>query len=367
MRESDPVHLLASARTWFVTGHRECVQVLSDPRFSAKHGQSLRVRSHALPRTMLTADPPEHTRLRASVSDAFNPGAMAVARTSMQPMVAESMHQLGAVLESGAEIDLVSELAEPLAVRVLGGFLGLEDSDLPDLASWGRAVSVNLDPFADPGSGDVSAVQMQDMLERFADLLYAPTNPASALAVLSRSHAAGSISPAEALATAALLVVGGLEPLAGLASNAVAALLATTPRATEETARARTAVDELLRFDSPIQFSARMATELAQLGKHQISAGDHVVLLLGAANRDPARFADPDCVVLDRRTNPHLSFGAGPHVCLGAPLVRLFGELIMGALPVSLPRIEVVTEVRSDAVVPRRHSHLVLRRSGHHL
>jgi pimeloyl-[acyl-carrier protein] synthase len=367
MRESHPVHHLASAGTWFVTGHRECLKVLSDSRFSAQHGQSLRLRSHTLPTTMLTADPPEHTRLRASVADAFNPAGMAATRTWMRPMVIESVRQFGQALASGVELDLVSDLAEPLAVAVLGRFLGLHESDLPSLASWGRAVSVNLDPFADPGAGDISAMAMQEMLERFADLLHTPANSGGALAVLSRSHAAGFISPAEVLATAGLLVVGGLDPLAAVVSNAAAALLAAPPGRARTRTRTRTAVDELLRIDAPIQFTARMATQAVQLADREIPAGDHLVLLLGAANRDPTRFADPDSVILDRRTNPHLSFGAGAHVCLGAPLVRTFGALLVDALPASLPPIEVVKEVRADAVVPRRHSHLVLRRSDRHL
>ena len=282
-------------------------------------------------------------------------------------MVTECVRQFGQTLASGANVDLVSDLAEPLAVGVLGRFLGLQDSDLPDLALWGRAVSVNLDPFADPRAGDVSAMAMQEMLERFANLLHMPADSTGALAVLSRSHAGGFITPAEALATAGLLVVGGLDPLAAVVSNAAAALLAAPPRAAPTTTRTRTAVDELLRIDAPIQFTARMATQAVLLGNREIPAGDHVVLLLGAANRDPTRFADPDSVILDRRTNPHLSFGAGAHVCLGAPLVRIFGELIVDSLPASLPPIEVVTDVRSDAVVPRRHSHLVLRRSDRHL
>lgn len=363
LREDDPVHRVASARTWFVAGHEQCRAVLTDGRFSAAQGQGLRTRSTPLPSTMLNADPPEHHRLRGAVSAAFTPAAMVAAQRWLQPMVEDAVRGAVATLDSGAEVDLVADVARPLAVGVLGRLLGLTDQDLPELATWASAVGVNLDPFADPGRSSVAEEAMQAMLSRFADLMGAPADGDGALAILARSHAMGVVSPGEALSTAGLLVVGGFDPLVAFVSNSVAALLA-APGSSAPVGPARSVVDELLRYDPPIQFTARRALTEVELGTVRIPAGDHAVVLLGSANRDPARFDDPDRLVWGRRSNPHLSFGAGRHVCLGAPLARLFGELLLAAAPGSVPPVEVRRVARSTAVVPRGHRRLVVARSG---
>jgi cytochrome P450 len=360
LRERDPVHHVASARTWFVADHRRCRMVLTDSRFSAAQGQDLRARSTPLPATMLSADPPEHSRLRAAASPAFTPAALSAVRGWLEPMVLDAIRGAVDTIRSGHEMDLVGQLAEPLAVRVLGRFLGLGDADLPTFASWGRAVSVNLDPFADPVPGGPAADAMQDMLGCFADLMHRPADEHGALTVLARSHSEGVLSAGEALSAAGLLVVGGLEPLVGFATASVANLLFAPVDGGVDATRPRFLVEELLRYDPPIQFTARRALADVDLEGAMIPGGDHVVALLGSANRDRGRFDHPDRLVLDRRVNPHLSFGAGPHVCLGAPLVRQLAELVVAAVPSDCPRLAVRELVRSDAVVPRSHTRLVV-------
>jgi cytochrome P450 len=366
MRSLAPVSHVPSAGTWFVTSHEHSLAVLRDKRFSASKGQRLRLRRTALPPSMLTTDPPEHTRLRRAAAPAFEPAAMARVRAWMAPTAAAGVRDLCHALGSGDEVDLVSGFARPLAVSVLGRFLGMGQAELPELADWGAAVAVNLDPFADPDTDGHAARQMQQMLERFADHLHARSlRPADdALTVLARAHTAGALTPGDALSTAGLLVVGGLDPLTDLIGNAVAAMLGTSAAGLESGGRLRTVVEEFLRFDAPIQFTARQATEAVELGGQRVSAGDNVVVLLGAANRDPARFTDPDRVVPDRRTNPHLSFGAGPHACLGAPLARMFAELILEALPRPLPPFTAghSPAVRRPATVPRGYQQLPIRR-----
>lgn len=359
LRERAPVHYVPAARTWFVADHRRCRMVLTDPRFSAAEGQELRARTTPLPATMLSVDPPEHARLRAAVSPAFKPEALAVARAWLDPMVREAVREVVDTVRSGAEVDLVG-LAEPLVARVLGRFMGLSDADVPSFAAWARAVAVNLDPFADPSPDGSAEDAMQEMLECFADLMHRPADAHGTLTVLAASHSAGLVSPREALATAALLVVGGLEPLVGFATGAAAGLLSAPVEGGCDATRPRSLVEELLRFDGPIQFTARSALRDVDLEGFAIPEGHHVVALLGSANRDAARFDNPDRLVLDRRVNPHLSFGAGPHVCLGAPLVRLLGELVVQALATTCPPLTVREVVRSDALVPRSHSRLVV-------
>ena len=360
LREGDPVHHVPSARTWFVADHRRCRMVLTDSRFSAAQGQDLRARSTPLPATMLSADPPEHSRLRAAAGPAFTPGALGTVRSWLEPLVEEAVRGAVDTIRSGGEVDVVGDVAQPLAVRVLGRFLGLTDADLPQFASWAGAVAVNLDPFADPEAGGPASDAMREMLALFAEAMHSPLDEHGALTVLARSHLEGLVSPGEALSTAGLLVVGGLEPLVGFATGAVAALLSAPVDARVSATRPRSVVDELLRYDPPIQFTARRALADIDLEGVVIPRGDHVVALLGSANHDPERFDHPDRLVLDRRVNPHLSFGAGPHVCLGAPLVRLLGELAVQAVPSDCPGLVVRELAWSAAVVPRSHRRLVV-------
>lgn len=371
LREHDPVHLVPGARLWFLTRHRDCLTVLCDSRFSARQGQRLRQRHTALPVSMLNTDPPDHTRLRRAAAPAFRPRALREHERWLAPLVGRWALRVREAARAGRETDLATEFARPLAVRVLAGFLGLPDGDLADFGGWADAVAGNLDPFADPAHPGEAA--MSAMHDRFADHLFARiADPRpDAFTVLARGHVEGLIAPAEAMSTAGLLVVGGVEPLGDMITNAVAALLAAPGRwrdladADRPSARSsvRGAAEELLRIDPPIQFTARTAGEDLVIGGRSIRRGDGVVPLLGAANRDGARFSDPDRLDLGRRVNPHLSFGAGRHTCLGAPLVRLFARLLIAAVhgcPVE-PAPGAAAAVRRPGTVPRGYASLPLR------
>ncbi|MDP9862638.1 MULTISPECIES: cytochrome P450 [Streptosporangium] len=367
LREHDPVHPVPGARLWFLTRHRDCLTVLCDPRFSARQGQRLRQRRTALPTSMLNTDPPDHTRLRRAAAPAFRPGALREHERWLAPLVGAWVLRVREAALAGRETDLAADFARPLAVRVLAGFLGLPEDDLADFGGWADAVAGNLDPFADPARDGEAA--MSAMCDRFADHLFArSTTPRpDAFTVLARGHLEGLLAPAEAMATAGLLVVGGVEPLGDMVTNAVAAMLAEPGRwrdlADAGGPPARRAAEELLRIDPPIQFTARTAGEDLVIGGRSIRRGDGVVPLLGAANRDGAKFTDPDRLDLGRRVNPHLSFGAGPHSCLGAPLVRLFARLLIAAVrgcPAE-PRPGGAGPTRRTGAVPRGYASLPLR------
>lgn len=360
LRGRGSVQHVPSAGTWFVADHRRCLSVLTDARFSAAQGQQLRLRRTPLPATMLSADPPDHQRLRAAASPAMEPRALQVMTPWLESLIAESVGAAVGTLRSGAAVDLVGQVAQPLAVAVLARFLGLPAADLPSFAHWGHAVSVNLDPFADPDASGAAGEAMHVMLQRFADLMHRPVDRHGALTLLARSHADGLVSPSEALAAAGLLVVGGLEPLAGFVTGLLAVLVTGPHAGDRDPARPRSVVEEVLRYDAPIQFMARRALADVDFGGVVIPQGDHVVALLGSANRDAERFERADQLDLARRVNPHLSFGAGPHVCLGAPLVRLLGDLVVRAVPGDVPRLIVREAELTHAVVPRCHSRLVV-------
>jgi cytochrome P450 len=370
MRDREPITFVSAADMWFATSHDHCRAVLRDKRFSASQGQLLRHRRNPLPTCMLNTDAPEHTRLRRAAAPAFEPRALARSRGWVREIVRGRVRRFLNALESGADVDIVTEFARPIAVTVLGRFLGVPDDELTEFGEWGQAVAINLDPFANPDGDEHASRQMHRMLSRFADHLHARSaSPRDdALTVIAESHADGLISAGEALSTVGLLVIGGVEPMSDAITNSAASLLSSRSERSHNFGSIRTAVDELLRFDSPIQFTARRATEDVVLGARRIAAGDKIVVLLGAANRDPDRFADPDRIVLSRRMNPHLSFGSGVHVCLGAPLVRLVAELICEALPHPMPTLVAgrAPAVRSSAVVPRGYHNLPIRQLADH-
>ncbi|HMS37919.1 MAG TPA: cytochrome P450, partial [Arachnia sp.] len=255
--------------------------------------------------------------------------------------------------------DAVAQFADPLAARILGRFLGLPERDYPALSNWGKRLSVHLDPFAIPDAS--LAAEREEMLLLFADLMYEPEDPLGALTLLARSHSAGRATAHEILETAALMVIGGLEPLASLIAAALAARIGSGEF--DRLERVRTTAEEILRYDSPIPFTARRATSDVQLGVDLIPAGENVVVLLGAANHDPARFTDPDEFDASRRTNPHLAFGAGRHVCLGAPLVRLVGDALVRCFGRPFPDLVIVAAAtkRRSSTVPRAYATLGVR------
>jgi len=362
LRDEGALHFVPSAQTWFVSSHELCLAVLRDPRFSARQGQLLRVRSTELPTTMLTSDPPEHNRLRDAVAEAFLPDAVAALMLRLEPLLRRHTAALVAALDRGEEVDVVAA-ARPVAVAIIAELLGLPEHDRADLDVWGPYVGEHLDPFADPDPDGPGGEAMRALLERLADRLHEvtarPEGDATCLGALARAYAAEQVDAREALSTAALLVVAGLEPLVALVGNSVAALAGGPPPELES----RVLVEELLRVDPPIQFTARRATEDVELGGRLVRAGQSVVVLLGAANHDPRVFEAPGR--LTERRGSHLAFGAGVHTCPGAPVVRMVAELVVSVcaeLDASRVTLGTAPARRGAAVVPRGYARLSVRR-----
>ena len=318
--------------------------------------------ARGLPTTMLNTDEPDHSRSRSAVAPVMRARAAAV-RAGIR-LVDQHVGYLEAALADGADVDLVSEFAFPLAVDVLGRFLGVPAGDLPIFAHWGAMVAAQLDPFADPDPGSPAEQAMTAMLDRFADYLMAPAAD-SAVEVLARAYAERALSAGEVLSTVGLLVVGGLEPLADALVSAIAQLLAhDSGSGLPPTGDIRTRFEELLRYDPPIQFTARTARADVRIGDCSIAVGDTVIALLGSANHDSARFANPDVLALDRRTNPHLAFGAGSHACLGAPLARAVGHAVLRRVEPLLPSMQPNLQQarRRPVAVPHGYLRFPVRR-----
>jgi len=348
LRADHPVWFHQGTGIWFLSRHADCLRALRDPRFSARLGQHIRQRPDPLPDSMLTTDPPEHTRLRAPVQAELAPERIARLAGRLRAMASALVSEW----EDGHEVDAVSEFAVPLATQALGVLLGVAPDDLERFGRWAAAAAPQLDPLTPPAPGSAASVALHELLEWFAELLgrRRSEHTDDVLGALVRSSETGQLGAGEALAACSLLVVGGFEPLADALSLGVWLRL----RAGRGLAGGGGAVEEALRYDAPIQFAARVAVEDVVFNGAVVRAGQPVVALLGSANRDPARFTEPDVFELARSPNPHLAFGAGPHHCPGAAFTRLVAGIASSVLAERIPRARLAREpLRRDTLVPR--------------
>jgi cytochrome P450 len=361
--------------------------LLRDPRFAADRShaaafQLIRWANRDAPdflnlidRNLLNLDGKDHARIRGLVNRAFTPRRVAALRPRIEAIVDEL---LGAASQRG-EFELVRDLAHPLPVIVIAELLGVPAADRERFRGWSNGVVQIIDPLsAERGLARAReaaaelATYFRDMLalrraeprdDLLSAMLAAETAPAQSAPraeslVASDDDGGRVLSEGDLLSLATLLLAAGHETTTNLIGNAVLALL----RFPEQAERLRAepqlvpnAVEEFLRFDSPVQFTDRVALEDVELGGQRIRRGRPVGLLLAAANHDPAQFAAPHRLDVGRADNRHLAFGAGPHFCLGAPLARLEAEIALGALLRRFPKLH------GDPSAVRYRSSVLLR------
>ncbi len=312
--------------------HADCSRILRDTRVSSQRGTS-RLAGPNAPRraamSFLSMDPPDHTRLRKLVSKAFTPRVIA----RLEPRIREVTDELlsAAADRHPDELELVSELAYPLPVRIICELLGVPASDHQRFAGWSARLAHSLQPNfggQDDDLADTTAAR-EEFSAYFRELIAVRrADPGGDLLTeLIRAEDQGSrLTEAELIATAILLLVAGHETTVGLISNAVLALLRHPDQLAAlraDPALAPAAVEETLRHDPPVQLTARVARATIPIGPAEATDGALILLLLAATGRDPAVFVDPDRFDLSRNAGGHLAFAAGPHFCLGAPLARL--------------------------------------------
>ena len=378
IRDRDPVHH-APDGSWVLTRYDHCAALLRDPRFStspalltsgpdaAAMGPIRQVGSSL----MMFLDPPDHTRLRSLVSQAFTPRMVEALRPRIQVLVDEL---LDAVVETG-EMDVLADLAYPLPTVVICELLGVPATDREKFKGWSADASRMLDGYLDQAAMDKGLVAGMYLFQYFTDLVderrrqprddllsamlaaRAPSGPPSGMASGMASDSE-RLTHAELLSTATLLFVAGFETTMNLVGNGALALLRhpdQLARLRDDPSLVRPAVEELLRYDGPVHVTARIATRDVEIGGETIREGEQAVAILGAANRDPEQFVDPGRLDVGRAPNRHLAFGGGPHFCLGASLARLEGQIAFATLLRRLPDLDLATES------PTYRDHYVIR------
>ena len=267
---------------------------------------------------MMENEPPEHGRLRGAVARVFSRGQV----ERLRPLVASVAEEL--LVAAGPSFDLIADYAEPLPVRVIADLLGVPEADRGQLRPWSQAIVRMYEVERTAAVEDAAIAAATDFAAYLRGLAaHRRHNPGPDL--LSQLAATGELTEDELVASAILLLNAGHEASVNALGNGVVALLAHPA----ELARLRdgtlldTGVEELLRYDAPLQLFERTAKQDTEICGVPIPAGTTIAALLGAANRDPAAFADPDRLDVGRDPNPHLGFGAGLHFCLGAPLARM--------------------------------------------
>jgi cytochrome P450 len=299
-------------------------------------------------RAMLSRDPPDHTRLRRLVSKAFTPRRIEDLRPRVQALVDDALDtasQLG-------EFDLIGQLAFPLPFAVISEMLGMPAVDTVQLREWSGTIVRSLEPVVDVGV----LQRIYDASERMRDLLldviaWKRKEPSDDLlsALIAAEEHGDMLSDEELLEQVMLLYIAGHETTVNLIGNGTLALLhdrAEFERLAADPSLDMSAVDELLRYDSPVQMTRRITLEPVEVRGTPIPEGRFVLLGLASANRDEAHFgADAAAVDLRRPTaGDHVAFGGGHHYCLGAALARLEGSVAIGSLVRRFPRVELAGE-----------------------
>ncbi len=369
LRAADPVHR-SPLGFWVLTRHSDVLAVLRhahmgrDPRRSERmellrasaEVDELLSSEEAAP-SMLFVDPPDHTRLRALVTKAFTPGAVERLRPRIEAIVAELLDR---VVNAG-EMDVVEDLAYPLPVTVICELFGVPERDWDRFRAWSRELVRLLDPLVAADSLERALRARQALREYLRELIAARrAHPAGDLltALIAAEDQGRQLSEPELVSMCVLLLVAGHETTVNLIANGTLALLRHPEARAGLQAGAElpaSAVEELLRYDSPVQFTSRHALADLEIGGRRVRAGETVIAVLGAANRDPAQFPDPDRLDLTRAPNRHVAFGGGIHFCLGAPLARVEARIAIGALLARLPGLELGPRplVRRDTVTLR--------------
>ena len=364
LREKGQAHRSRLLNAW-IFGHYRDVDVIlrdwqrfsSDGRKAKRPGKRTVIPDPGASPSMLSLDPPDHRRLRGLVSKAFTPRAV----NALEPHVRSLMHELLDGVDNLSGFDLMEAVARPLPVIVIAEMLGVPPEDRPRFRGWSDRRARILEP-------TISAEERADAVLAAADLdaYFAPlverrrADPQDdILSGLAQAEEEGDrLDGGEVIALMRLLLVAGNETTVNLIGNGMLALMQhpeQLQRLRDDPALIPSAVEELLRYDSPVQLDLRRIVQDCDVNGFPVKRGEDIVVLIGGANRDPGQFEDPDGLDVGREGNSHISFGRGIHACIGAPLARLEARIAIEVL------LERFSSIRLSGPPPEFRSSIVLR------
>ncbi|MGH3501604.1 MAG: cytochrome P450 [Nocardioidaceae bacterium] len=334
---------------WVTTSHAMCNRVLRDRRFGVRplDGAGADSEPGDIDLSFLELNPPDHTRLRRLAAPAFGRKQM----DGYRPRIEKTVHRLLDDAQRQGEFDLVSAVAAPLPIAVITDLLGIPDADADDFARYGALVGSALDGISSLRHARALMAADQEMTQLFERLFeLRRREPRDDIVSQIVAAQGDTVEPAEMLPLCVLLLIAGFETTVNLIGNGTLALLGQREQwelLTEDPTRAPEAVEEVLRFDPPVQRTGRVALEPVEVDGHEVATGQWVIPLIGAANRDPQVYADPACFDIGRdNSTEHLAFSAGIHYCLGQPLARLEAAVAFGALAERMPGLHRVGRVK---------------------
>lgn len=367
LRCETPIAWYAPWGAWIVTRHRDVATLLRDRRLGRVPPDRPKLDDPALAPfaaiqagSLLELEPPDHTRAKQAVHDVFTQRHARALQARVSALVRGLLD--GVEARPDRAFDLLVDLAEPIPVTVIAELLGVPAPDRGRLLPWSKAIIGMFEPER-TADAEVAAVRAAEEFAAFVRHLMAAKRAAPGEDLISRMVALHDADPArltegEVVANAILFLNAGHEAVVNVFGNGLLALL----RHPDQLARLRadptlmgTAVEEMMRFDTPLQFFERFVLEDLTYAGHRWSAGTKLCLYYAAANRDPEVFADPDRFDVARDPNPHLAFGLGLHYCIGAPLARVELTTTVAALLERFPRLRLATEA------PRYHPKNVFR------
>ncbi len=353
LRTEAPVHWDPFLHAWVVTRYADVVTVLL--RFSAERTptpeqlgamglSSLAPAAAVMVKQMLFLDPPAHTRVRSLAARAFTPDRVKVLRDHIQGIVDRLLDRV----KPKGRMEVVADLAAPLPAIVTAEMLGVPASDHEQLKVWSADFAEMLGNFQhNPDRAPRALRSLEEMLAYFREAIRSlrkRPNEGLICALMNAECDGDRLTDEEVIANTIITMVGGQETTTNLIGNGLLALL----RNPEELERLRadlslipSAVEELLRYESPTQHTARVAPEDTEIGGQRIRKREGVIAVMAAGNRDPERFPDPDRLDITRPDNRHLSFGWGGHFCFGAPLARIEGQLAFEAVLRRFPNLKL--------------------------
>jgi pimeloyl-[acyl-carrier protein] synthase len=354
LRSEDPVHWDRFLHTWVVTRYPDVLNVLhsfsanrtpSPEQLTAMGLSGMNAIAKVMVKQMLFMDAPAHTRLRGLASVAFTPQKVRVLKGHIQQIADNLLDRV----QARGQMDMIADFAAPLPAIVTAEMLGVPTEDHSDLKRWSADFAEMLGNFQhNPDRIPRVLESTNNLTNYFRDAIAKMRDhPREGLihSFMTAELEGDRLSAEEIIANCVVTMVGGQETTTNLIGNGLLTLM----RNPEQLARLRddpavlpSAVEELLRYESPSQHTGRIAREDVEMGGKQIRKGQAVMAIMAAANRDPERFPEPDELILDRADNKHLAFGWSSHFCFGAPLARMEGQIAFETILRRLPQLEVV-------------------------